>query len=103
MSVLVTNFTVCDAEGTLIYVSFTSLAVFAEFTEIPSEVGDVISGLGDAAYSGPADAAEARWVAFRKSSRAVKIMNVGPSDDSTRAVTAEQLREIADLVASRID
>lgn len=95
--------TVSITSGTLLYVRVADLVTFAEWVGEPGEVAAIVDGLGDAAYSGTAGADEPTVYAFRSGSRAVRLMSEGKNPDGSRVVTAGQLRQIAELMASRME
>ena len=102
MSVLVTDLTVADDDSAVLLITFTDLATFVGWVDDPSEVKEIVSGLGDAGYIGPVDEGSMAWLAFRQGSRAVRLVNYEASEDDTDTISAEQLRGLADLIASRI-
>lgn len=66
-------------------------------------VAKVIPGLGDAAYAGPQGGKDdASVIAFRKGSRAVRLVSPLSSSDS-RHVSEAKLLELARLVESRME
>jgi hypothetical protein len=82
---------------------FGDLSRFAEWAGGRTAVKAIVSELGDAAYSGPKAGDEPTVLGFRKGTRAVRLSTIKVGDDGKRVVTIEQLREMADLIASRLE
>ncbi len=61
-----------------------------------------LSGIGDAAFVGMAKDEMPTVVVFRKGSRAVRLSSTDMDAAGERVVTDAQLRELADLIASRM-
>lgn len=80
--------------------TFGTLAEWKDWAEGGTAVDAPLDGLGDAAFTGPQG--KDTLLAFRKGSRAVRIVSTKLNDDGTRMVSAAQLREIADLLESRL-
>lgn len=87
----------------LVLVEFGSLTDFAEWAGGSTAVRSIVTGLGDAAYNGPEGEDEATMLGFRKGSRGVRLSTLKIGSDGKRVVSMQQLREMADLVASRLD
>ena len=83
-------------------VEFVDLATFAQTAGGSSAVKELIDNLGDAAYYGPAVGAEPYVVAFRKGDRGVTVSSLAKDESGSRIVPNEKLREIAELIASRL-
>ena len=76
---------------------------FAEWAGGRTAVKSIVSDLGDAAYNGPAGDDEPIMLGFRKGTRAVRLTTLKIGADGKRVVTMQQLRALAELVASRLD
>ena len=88
---------------TQVLVTFGNLAEFVHWANGRTAVREIVSGLGDAAFLGPKGAGEPNMLVFRKGSRAVRLGTNMLDEDGERAVSNAQLREIADLIASRME
>lgn len=86
-----------------VIIRVSDLATFAEMARGRTAVREVITGLGDAAYTGPKAGDEPTSIAFRKGDRGVLISTNKVDDKRVRVVSAEQLREIANSIAARMD
>ncbi len=84
-------------------IEFGGLTDFAEWAGGRTAVKSIVSDLGDAAYNGPAGDDEPIMLGFRKGTRAVRLTTLKIGADGKRVVTMQKLREMADLVASRLD
>lgn len=97
------NFGISTAEGPLVNMTVTDLATFTTWIQGPGAVKEPVSGLGDAAYCGPKTKEVPTLLAFRSGSRAVRLVSTRVDDDGARVVSNEQVRELADLIASRME
>lgn len=83
----------------LVLLDFTDLAGFVEWTSGRTAVGETVPDLGDAGFLGPKGADEYNMLCFRKESRAVRVA----AGSGGASVSTEDLRKIADLIASRLE
>jgi len=87
----------------LVLLEFGGMTDFAEWVGGRTAVKSIVSDLGDAAYNGPSGDDEPIMLGFRKGTRAVRLTTLKIGADGKRVVTMQQLRALAELVASRLD
>lgn len=96
------TFAISTADDAIVSLTVGDMATFAEWAGSDTAVKAFVAGLGDAAYYGPSTAEEPFVLVFRKGTRAVRLVSMKKDDAGNRAITAEQLRELGDLIASRM-
>jgi hypothetical protein len=87
----------------LILLNFGDMAEWSKWASGRTAVETVVDDLGDAAFLGPKTKADPTMLAFRKGSRGVRLTTTKLNDDGTWAVSMDQLRQIADLIESRME
>jgi len=87
----------------LVLLEFGGMTDFAEWVGGRTAVKSIVSDLGNAAYNGPSGDDEPIMLGFRKGTRAVRLTTLKIGADGKRVVTMQQLRALAELVASRLD
>lgn len=81
----------------LLMVDFTDLKTFEGWAGGRTAVGELVPGLGDAAFAGPVGTDPYQSLCFRKGTRAFRVA----CGTSGKSITEDDLRAVADLVASR--
>lgn len=89
-------------EGPIVSLTVADLATFVGWADNDSAVKEIIPDLGEAAYVGPSTAEDPQVIVFRKGGRSVRLVSTKKDDAGGRLVKSEQLRELADLIASRM-
>jgi len=78
------------------------LATFVGWADNDNAVKEVVADLGDSAYAGPQGADDPQVIVFRSGNRSVRLVSTEKNDAGERLVTSDQLRELAELIASRM-
>ena len=84
-------------------VEFIGLADFAGTATGRWAVKEFVTDLGDAAYLGPDVKTGPYILAFRMGNRGVRISSDLTDEAGNRVVPNEKLREVADLIESRLE
>jgi len=87
----------------LILLNFGGLAEWSEWAGGRTAIKEIVPDLGDAAFAGPKAGDEPTMLAFRKGARGVRLATTKVGEDGERVVTMAQLREMADLIESRLE
>jgi len=84
---------------TLLLLDFADLATFAEWAGGRTALGEVATGLGDAAFFGPEKADPYTMLCFRSGDRAVRVA----CGTSGKDIGPDELRSIAEMLAARME
>lgn len=96
------TFAFSTADGPIVSFTVADLATFVGWADNDGAVKEVVPDLGDGAYVGPSTAKDPQVIVFRKGGRSVRLVSTTKDDAGERLVTGEQLRELAELIESRM-